>query len=213
MGLPFSSQNEEGAEGAGEEGDDKEEMDLEVNMEREPESTPPTPPPAQRRTPFLSPSQAEPQPQRLEPAEPTSNLPDPDPIKLTTSTTTRPAYASHTSNPYARRAMTDPSWRSAHTSVAPDFIEGYYKNSRLHHLATWKAELKGLVAEACERAEAGGVGGERADGSGAERGVVVGEVPAVGGVSMRGAELVMRSHSGDKSKGKQRATDSDLEIQ
>ena len=52
--------------------------------------------------------------------------------------------------------MADPAWRAAHTSVAPDFIEGYYKNSRLHHLSTWKAELKNLVAEAQERAENGG---------------------------------------------------------
>ncbi|KAJ3015849.1 hypothetical protein NUW54_g935 [Trametes sanguinea] len=35
-------------------------------------------------------------------------------------------------------------------------VEGYYKNSRLHHLSTWKAELKNLVAEAQERAENGG---------------------------------------------------------
>ncbi|KAH9948124.1 DNA repair protein [Amylocystis lapponica] len=54
------------------------------------------------------------------------------------------------------RAMADPAWRAAHTSVAPDFIEGYYRNSRLHHLSTWKAELRNLVAEAQERVENGG---------------------------------------------------------
>ncbi len=50
--------------------------------------------------------------------------------------------------------MANPAWRSAHTSVAADFVEGYYKNSRLHHLATWKTELRGLVQEAQARAEA-----------------------------------------------------------
>ncbi|KAI0781503.1 DNA repair protein [Trametes elegans] len=67
-----------------------------------------------------------------------------------------PGYAAFKSNPNAERAMQDPAWRAAHTSIAPDFIEGYYKNSRLHHLSTWKAELKNLVAEAQERAENGG---------------------------------------------------------
>ncbi|KAH0830228.1 hypothetical protein J3R83DRAFT_1587 [Lanmaoa asiatica] len=64
-----------------------------------------------------------------------------------------PEYAARGSNEMAERVMANPQWRAAHTSVAPDFIEGYYKNSRLHHLSTWKAELKGLVAEAQERAE------------------------------------------------------------
>ncbi|TCD63972.1 deoxycytidyl transferase [Steccherinum ochraceum] len=72
-----------------------------------------------------------------------------------------PGYAADKSNPHAQRAMQDPAWRAAHTSVAPDFIEGYYRNSRLHHLSTWKAELKNLVAEAQERADSGGgVGGD-----------------------------------------------------
>lgn len=109
-----------------------------------------------------------------------------------------PKYAAHTSNPLATRVMANPDWRKAHTSVAADFIEGYYKNSRLHHLSTWKAELKNLVQEAQERAEAGGVG------------ELVGRVDseAVGvieGVSMRGAELVMKSPG--KGKGKEKAVD------
>jgi DNA repair protein REV1 len=107
-----------------------------------------------------------------------------------------PGYAADKSNPTAQRVMANPEWRSAHTSVAPDFIEGYYKNSRLHHLATWKAELKKLVSEAQDRAENG-----------------VGEVTKVDaecnlddrvmdGVSMRGTELNMKS---PKAKGKQKA--------
>jgi DNA repair protein REV1 len=66
-----------------------------------------------------------------------------------------PGYAMHKSNPNAQRVMADANWRAAHTSIAPDFIEGYYKNSRLHYLSTWKAELRALVQEAQERVENG----------------------------------------------------------
>ncbi|KAF8579478.1 DNA repair protein [Ramaria rubella] len=64
-----------------------------------------------------------------------------------------PSYASHDSNPYAKRKMEDPQWRAENTAVAPGFIEGYYRNSRLHHLSTWKTELQDLVAKAVERVE------------------------------------------------------------
>ncbi|KAG2353947.1 hypothetical protein BDR07DRAFT_1495300 [Suillus spraguei] len=50
--------------------------------------------------------------------------------------------------------MANPEWRAAHTSaVAPDFVEGFYKHSRLHYLSTWKAELKNLVQQAQEEVE------------------------------------------------------------
>jgi DNA repair protein REV1 len=104
-----------------------------------------------------------------------------------------PHYAAHDSNPNAQRVMANPSWRSAHTSAAPDFIQGFYKNSRLHHLSTWKAELKGLVAEALVRADRSSTAGEWIADEGA--------ITELGedGVSMKGAELIMRS---PKAKGK-----------
>ena len=111
----------------------------------------------------------------------------------------QPKYAEHESNPIAARVMANPEWRKAHTSAAPDFIEGFYKNSRLHHLSTWKAELRNLVLEAQARAEAG------------EREGLVGvieseELHVEGeGVSMKGAGLVMRSPT--KGKGKEKAVD------
>ncbi|KAH8100333.1 DNA repair protein [Cristinia sonorae] len=145
-----------------------------------------------------------------------------------------PGYTSHKSNPNAERAMQDPAWRAAHTSVAPDFIEGYYRNSRLHHLSTWKAELKNLVAEAQERADSGtGLGGDRPrleevdgvrEGVGAVEDMAVRKIVRenMGGkgpgwsstrgggpddnVSMRNAQLVMRSPS-KKGKEKERAGD------
>jgi DNA repair protein REV1 len=110
-----------------------------------------------------------------------------------------PKYAALKSNPHAERAMANPSWRAAHTSMASDFIEGYYKNSRLHHLSMWKAELRGLVAEAVERAERGEGGSQ---GVKSDSGGVAGE--GATGVSMLGAELVLNSPS--KGKGKARAS-------
>ncbi|KAK2460652.1 hypothetical protein APHAL10511_007122 [Amanita phalloides] len=62
-------------------------------------------------------------------------------------------YAADPSNFIAQKALANPDWRRAHTSAGPDFIEGYYRNSRLHYLSTWKAELRTLVAEAQERAD------------------------------------------------------------
>ncbi|KAJ3517687.1 hypothetical protein NMY22_g13908 [Coprinellus aureogranulatus] len=106
-----------------------------------------------------------------------------------------PGYAADISNPNARKAMANPEWRKAHTSVSADFIEGYYKNSRLHHLSTWKSELKDLVHEAQERAEA--------NVQSAAQGGHIGKVPSEGGVSMRGAALLApKSPSRWKGKGK-----------
>ena len=109
-----------------------------------------------------------------------------------------PGYAADRSNPNAQRAMANPAWRSAHTSVAADFVEGYYKNSRLHHLATWKTELRGLVQEAQARAEAAPASG------------VVRRVPAEAGVSMKGAMLAVRSPG--KGKGKARAVEGEERV-
>ncbi|KIP07473.1 hypothetical protein PHLGIDRAFT_29976 [Phlebiopsis gigantea 11061_1 CR5-6] len=126
-----------------------------------------------------------------------------------------PGYAADKSNIAAQRVMADPAWRAAHTSIAPDFIEDYYRNSRLHHLSTWKAELRNLVAEAQERAE---------DGLSASSKLLSDVYPDVGavgkvfqqnmngkgwmasdGVSMKGAQLVKK----DKGKGKEKAVDPD----
>lgn len=110
-----------------------------------------------------------------------------------------PSYAAHDSNPNAQRVMANPQWRAAHTSAAgSNFIEGFYKNSRLHHLATWKAELKGLVQEAQRKAELSNL---EADGTFPKK--VAAEESS--GVSMRGADLVLRSPTkASKGKGKAR---------
>lgn len=126
----------------------------------------------------------------------------PDPLYVTDPATKAdaarvPGYAADKSNPNAQRVMANPEWRKAHTSASSNFIEGYYKNSRLHHLATWKAELLELVQEAQDRAEAaGGVG---------HAGKVKSEAQIAPdgnerNISMRGA--ILRSPSKWKGKGK-----------
>ncbi|KAI4528961.1 DNA repair protein [Schizophyllum commune Loenen D] len=124
-----------------------------------------------------------------------------------------PAYARWSSNLHAQRAMADPEWRKAHTSAAFDFIDGYYKNSRLHHLSTWKAELKRLVQEAQARAEdladadgerEGDAAAARMEGDAASK-KVSGDEDGADPLqySMRAAGFVLRSPS-KKGKGKAR---------
>lgn len=57
-----------------------------------------------------------------------------------------------TSEEYNAQLLSDPRMRN--TSVSnPDFLQQYYRESRLHHLSTWKAELKAqLHAAAREKA-------------------------------------------------------------
>lgn len=167
--------------------DEKDEMDG-LYMDADLHSTPPTPPPAQPRP--HPPQKLQDVPLDSEPSEPSQFQHIPDQPVPDINPPARPGYAVHDSNPHARRAMQDPNWRAAHTSVAPDYVEKYYQNSRLHHLSTWKAELKNLVAEALAKAE-------NAIGEVIDQAVVMSDeettrdVPM--GVSMRGAELIVRS--------------------
>lgn len=111
-----------------------------------------------------------------------------------------PGYAADKSNLNAQRVMADPEWRKEHTSISSNFIEGYYKNSRLHHLSTWKAELKDLVQEAQERAESASISGHTSK--------VASEAHSEDGgasLSMRGTELILRSPK-SRWKGKSKAT-------
>lgn len=140
--------------------------------------------------PVLPASPHTPSEQKLKPSHASYTT---DPVSPTHASR-MPGYAAHKSNESATRAMADPAWRAAHTSAAPDFIEGYYKNSRLHHLSTWKTELKTLVIEAQERAERGAIPGSDSH-----------VHSRTDEVSMRGAELVLRNPL--KGKGKEKAGD------
>lgn len=147
------------------------------------------------------------------PTTPTRPLFTTDPTSPEQASRT-PGYAADRTNIAAQRAMADPAWRAAHTSVAPDFIEGYYRNSRLHHLSAWKAELKDLVSEAQELAESGRNSSEASMGSPDLGDSPVSKVVRENmdgknwtgsnqgdAVSMKGARLV-------KGKGKEKTTDS-----
>jgi len=110
-----------------------------------------------------------------------------------------PSYAAHKSNPNAIRAIENPEWRAAHTSAAPDFIDGYYKNSRLHHLSTWKTELRKLVQEAQERSEEAPSGSSPKD---TVQGLTLTALSSYNDAGAKGAGPAMRSPS---RKGKERA--------
>ena len=112
-----------------------------------------------------------------------------------------PSYAAHKSNPNATRAIENPEWRAAHTSAAPDFVDGYYKNSRLHHLSTWKTELRKLVQEAQERAEQASPGSSPKD---IVQGLTLIGTSSRGYMGVKGVGPVMKSPS---KKGKARAQD------
>lgn len=42
--------------------------------------------------------------------------------------------------------INDPAWLAQHTSASPDFLQAYFAQSRLHHLSSFKEDLKILVA-------------------------------------------------------------------
>lgn len=58
-----------------------------------------------------------------------------------------PDYIPSKTNLRAQQLLSDPTWRAQHTSVSDDFIQGYYQQSRLHYLSTWKAELRKVIAD------------------------------------------------------------------
>ncbi|WVR07039.1 hypothetical protein IAU60_004078 [Kwoniella sp. DSM 27419] len=65
-------------------------------------------------------------------------------------------YGAPEPNEHAAKALRNQEWRLRNTAERGNeggFIDGYYQNSRLHHLSTWKAELKVLVADAQRRSE------------------------------------------------------------
>lgn len=60
-----------------------------------------------------------------------------------------PSSAQMTSEEYNAQLLSDP--RMAKSSVVnPEFLQQYYRESRLHHLSTWKAELKAQLQAAAK---------------------------------------------------------------
>ncbi|KAI8377857.1 uncharacterized protein BYT42DRAFT_359890 [Radiomyces spectabilis] len=52
-------------------------------------------------------------------------------------------------------ALLSNQWNRQTSTVNPDFIKKYYQSSRLHHLSTWKAELKEIVRNMEQKFPAG----------------------------------------------------------
>jgi DNA repair protein REV1 len=81
------------------------------------------------------------------PAEEQETLPDIPPDELNLQTRNRPLTAEE----HNAILLRDPKIRKS-TVVDPNFLEQYYRESRLHHLSTWKADLKSqLQALASEK--------------------------------------------------------------
>ncbi|KAL4937580.1 hypothetical protein BDV06DRAFT_232488 [Aspergillus oleicola] len=67
------------------------------------------------------------------------------------SRTPTPTKAGMTSEDYNAQLLTDPRLRNS-SVVNPEFLQQYYRESRLHHLSTWKADLKAqLQSQAQEK--------------------------------------------------------------
>ncbi|PWN91681.1 hypothetical protein FA10DRAFT_265527 [Acaromyces ingoldii] len=61
-------------------------------------------------------------------------------------------YAKHPSNRKAAELLSSPSWRQHNTATGDSFLAGFFEKSRLHHLSTWKSEMKELVTQAMREA-------------------------------------------------------------
>ncbi|CRG84527.1 DNA repair protein REV1 [Talaromyces islandicus] len=63
---------------------------------------------------------------------------------------TIPVKPGMTSEEYNALLLSDPRMRKS-SVVNPDFVQQYYRESRLHHLSTWKAELKAKLQAATQQ--------------------------------------------------------------
>ncbi|GAA5963651.1 hypothetical protein JCM3765_003531 [Sporobolomyces pararoseus] len=98
------------------------------------------------------------------PKSPTRRTRPPVPTSESTTTTNSDNLPATTDSPAAPNPIThswlpqkardertsafvnDPEWRSKHTSASEDFLQSYFAQSRLHHLSSFKEDLKILAA-------------------------------------------------------------------
>ncbi|PWY78191.1 DNA repair protein [Aspergillus heteromorphus CBS 117.55] len=118
----------------------------------EPSKTPqrPVQPSPQPQTPepeLLSPQRSEPR-TFLKP-EPESTQLDVAPAPLPLVRESAPLKPEMTSEEYNAQLLADPRMRTA-SAANPDFIQQFYSESRLHHLSTWKADLKAQLQSAAK---------------------------------------------------------------
>ncbi|KAK4053705.1 deoxycytidyl transferase [Microbotryomycetes sp. JL201] len=88
----------------------------------------------------------------MKPTSPAKRKSDPDSHGPTTdfagpaTEQTRSYLPTRSKSARTRSLLDDADWMAKHTSASEDFLEGYFQQSRLHHISTWKEELKALVA-------------------------------------------------------------------
>ena len=71
-----------------------------------------------------------------------------------------PSKPEMTSEDYNAQLLEDPRMRN-NSVVNPEFIQQYYRESRLHHLSTWKAELKAQLQSAAKDKSQSQIGRKR----------------------------------------------------
>ncbi|GAA5939241.1 hypothetical protein JCM1841_002930 [Sporobolomyces salmonicolor] len=97
-------------------------------------------------------SPARPAPRSGKSSGPTTPTRLPSNLPATTDSPHAPTETSRSWLPQKKRderttaLLNDPEWLAKHTSASEDFLEGYFAQSRLHHLSTFKEALKLLVA-------------------------------------------------------------------
>lgn len=87
--------------------------------------------------------------QALKPTtDPGADLAPVDPAEQSSLRTTKvPSKPDVTSEEYNAQLLSDPRMKKS-SVVNPEFLQQYYKESRLHHLSTWKADLKSQLQAA-----------------------------------------------------------------
>ncbi|KAK2783493.1 deoxycytidyl transferase [Onygenales sp. PD_12] len=73
----------------------------------------------------------------------------PQPAAQSSKLKETPPKSSLTPEEYNARLLADPHMRNS-SVVNPEFIQQFYRESRLHHLSTWKAELKAQLQGAAQ---------------------------------------------------------------
>ncbi|GAA6025370.1 hypothetical protein JCM8202_002800 [Rhodotorula sphaerocarpa] len=85
-------------------------------------------------------------PEVAEAPEQAANLPATTDSPTKPTKTTRSWLPSKERNERTAALLRDADWLAKHTSASPDFLAGYFAQSRLHWISSFKEELKDLIA-------------------------------------------------------------------
>lgn len=96
----------------------------------------------------------------LDPIAPRSPSPLPEIDQIGASPSRAASRLNMTSEEYNAQLLSDPRMKNS-SVVNPEFLQQYYKESRLHHLSTWKAELKAQLQSAAKEKSQSQIGQRR----------------------------------------------------